>query len=192
MIKINLIPLEFLEKEERKKKILLAGSAGVALLVAVGLVSFQHWNKVVSKQKRLDTLQQEVRAIQTTVDQVQEIEKSIASIQSRLDVIQSLLKGRTLYPNFMEDLVRHMTAGVWLSSLNTQQTGADSLKLQMSVTALSQNHIAEWLRTLEQSDRFTEVNLSGAITSQETAQAGQPVTLYSFNLGAMYKNPRMQ
>lgn len=188
MIKINLIPPELLEKEERKKKILLAGSAGLALLAAIGLLSFQHWNKVVSRQERLEALQREVQAIQTTVDQVQEIEKSIASIQSRLDVIQSLLKGRTLYPNFMEDLARHMTAGIWLTSLSTQQSGADGLKLTMSVTALSQNHIAEWLRTLEQSDRFTEVSLSGAISAQETAQA----TLYSFNLSASYKNPRMQ
>src|SRR6185295_756205 len=148
MIKINLIPGEILADQEKKLRMLQAGAAASVLAFIIALVSAWRWNTEHSLEVRRETVRIELNKVNEKVKKVEEFEKTLAAVQSRLDVINNLLKGRLLNPYFMEDFARSLVSGVWVTSMVTSNQG-QGLKLTVQARALEKDQIANWLRTLE-------------------------------------------
>jgi Tfp pilus assembly protein PilN len=148
MIKINLIPPEFLAEQEKKLRILQAALAACVLALVVAGVSLWRWDTEHGMGVKREGLQAELNKVNEKVKQVDEFEKVLAAVQSHLDVINNLLKGRLLNPFFMEDFARALTGGIWVTSINTSASG-NGLKLAVSAKALDKDQIAAWIRSLE-------------------------------------------
>ena len=92
------------------------------------------------------------------------------------DTANNLLK-------FMEDLLKSLPGGVWLTTLNASNDGS-GLKVSMGAKAASSEDVARWLRTLEApGGRFSEP-VMGAISIDADGSR-------TFSMGAKY-TPEMK
>jgi Tfp pilus assembly protein PilN len=211
MIKINLIPPEVLADQEKKLRILQGSALAGVIAVVVACVSLARWTTEHNLTVHREEVRAELNKVNEKVKQVDEFEKVLAAVQSRLDVINNLLKGRLLNPYFMEDFGRSLVSGIWVTNIAAQNQG-QGLKLAVSAMALEKDQIANWLRTLDTygntvdsattappaplkpgqkapkppPNRFSEIEL-GAINQQN--QAGKQI--YSFTVTMTYQNPKL-
>lgn len=212
MIKINLIPPEVLAEQAKKLRILQATLAAGCFALLIAMVSLWRWDTQHNLVSERDQLKAELNKVNEKVKQVEAFEAILAQVQSHLDVINNLLKGRLVNPYFMEDFARALTGGVWVTSINSTQDG-NALKLQIDAKALDKNEIADWMRSLESygntvnsaetipapvparpgakeppkpPNRFSNIEL-GSI--QQTNEGGTLV--YTFSLSCSYQNPKL-
>ena len=162
MIKVNLVPQEFLDRELQKQRLAqVSVVAGFLAIIFLG-VSFSHYYKSVSLEKRLAEAEVEFKRLEAIVKQVEELEAKAKAVKSRLDVIQDLLVARSFYPGFMTDLLKNLGEGVWLKSLNAAGSGTDLL-VTMSCEATGMDAATAWLRQLLVSPTFKDP-VMGSIT----------------------------
>ncbi|HAH07979.1 MAG TPA: hypothetical protein DCM05_15885 [Elusimicrobia bacterium] len=171
MIKINLVPQEILDKEIARLRTLQASAGGVAAAILLASISGAHYWRAVSLEKTLKVDKLELDRLQKIVAQVEELEQKATQVRARLNVVVDLMKYRSLYPRFMEDLSQTLPPGVWLTSLTTSgdQKG---LIVNMGCSGVTSESAADALRAFEAGGKFKEPVLQGGIT----VSAGGPGT----------------
>jgi len=180
MIKINLVPAEVLLAEQAKRRTLQAAAAGVMVVIAIVMASLWHLNRVRKLEVALKINQTELAKLQKIVDQVKELEATAKAVQNRLNVITSLLTGRFLYTVFLDDWARALPNGVWVVSLATTQTSG-GVNVNVTGTARDESQIADWLRTLQTSAKFTGFELGPV-----QLNGNPPEAVYGFTLKGKY------
>jgi Tfp pilus assembly protein PilN len=166
MIRINLIPPEYVERLNRKAviaKAVLAGFAVVAVIVLASLWQITRAKTVASLLARRDA---ELTSLQKEVDQVKAIEARISEVQRYLDSIDKINKNRFVYTRFLQDLTGDLPATLWFTGVNTSFNG-ELLKADIAVNAHSAYDLAYWINSLETSGPYSEVTV-GAISVSET------------------------
>jgi type IV pilus assembly protein PilN len=185
MIRINLLPPEIHIAEVRKQMSALGGIAGG--LVVVLLLAF--WGSRALKANNLEgelkKANEELAKYQAIVDKVNQLEQTRNQLKARRDVIQTLLKGRLLFPKFFEDFMRLLPDEIWISNLSSSPDPKQAGAMTVSVSAQSTSNfaIADWLTNLQASPYVSEVNL-GTISADEAAEGRAPVL--SFTLRFRY------
>ena len=181
MIKINLVPSDILAKAQQRQKAIQLGLAGAAAALLVLLVSLGFVARLHRLQGQLTADKAKLKLLETVVAKVKEEESLAAQLRARLKVIDDLDRGRRAYPYFMSDFVRSVPAGVRVRSLGTTGGGGSQLKLNISAEARTNEDIRTWIRKMEESGRFTGIEL-GAVSTQESPSE----TLRSFTLTATH------
>jgi Tfp pilus assembly protein PilN len=183
MIKINLIPPEALEKEKKKKFIILGilgGSVFVALAIIFLLLRLAALRIVTARQIYLEA---ESKRYQVIVDEVNRLKSFSATLESKKNIIESLMKGRLLYPRFMEFFMTLLPPEIWITNMDTT-SNSGGLNLTISCISYSNFAIADFVASLEASKRFTSIEL-GAISTAETGDKG--IETYTFQLTCGYR-----
>lgn len=188
MIKVNLVPREFLDKEVQRQRLAQAGVVGAIALVLVLFVSAAHWYRATKTEGEFAELNKKYEKLAKIVAQLEELEKTANAVKIRLGVIQGLLKGRALYPWFMTDLQSTLPPGVWMTSLTTSAKEPNGLTVKIgNASANSSGGVSQWLRNFESSGKFKDLKLS-AIAVTDKGDSKQ----YSFSIGTMYENPKLK
>ena len=168
MIKINLLPKEVEKKVAlREKKFLLSI---IVLLVVGGFLGlyFLKVGQYTRLRKKVRRVEKELSLLKTIVKKVDEIEKSKEALAKKLDVIQSLMVNRLIYPQLLEDLARIVSSRVWLNSLTTRSE-SDFLTITIEASAIDNYAIADFITKLSEAKHFSKVELS-RITSRKSKQ----------------------
>jgi type IV pilus assembly protein PilN len=181
MIKVNLVPGEILAKARQRQLILQAGLVGVVLAVVIVLVSLVHWSGLYRLQNEISYKQSDLKRLGPIVAQVEDLEKESDAVSARLGVIKSLLQGRAYYPLFMSEFVRTVPAGVKVTSLSTSGPNGGALKLAIGALADTNDDVANWMRALEKSGRFANVEL-GPVNASGRQYSFTIVTAYTLKL----------
>lgn len=180
MIKINLVPQEVLDKELQKQRALQVGlAAGLLALGFVG-ISFSHHRKKVRLEEQLAGLEATLKTFEKEMRLVQALETQAKGLRARLNVVNSLLKSRELYPRFMTELLKTLPSGLWITVIDARGGGA-SLTLDVGAAATSPEAIAAWLRALEESKLF------GASALGPISITGRT---HRFNVSVKYTAPK--
>ena len=180
MLTINLIPPEYLKREQRKLILRVAGIAGsslgaIVLLSSALLVMRSH---ALTKQKK--NLEAEVSKLEEIAREVDALEAKKTSIESKSRIVERLLQGRFDYPKLMEALAECLPPNqVAIRSLEIQRQ-SETFKLRISAEATHVNSIIQWLVRLEERQSFSNVIL-GPITYS--------ATLLNFQIEMEYKLP---
>lgn len=174
MIRINLIPPEYIAKINRKVVIAKIVLSVVVVAGAVLMASLWHIGRSKAIEVRLAGLEEEMQVLQKDVDRVKEIEKQIAEVQKYLDSINSINRGRFVYTRFLQDLISDMPATLWLNNLNTTLAGS-VVTVTGTLNANSAYDLAYWINSLETSGPYKDVTI-GAITVSDT-ESGKRFTL---------------
>ena len=182
MIKVNLVPSDILAKAHQRQQLIQVAAVGIVVLVAIMGISVMHFVKLKKLEARLAKGAAELKRLEVIVAKVEELEKTVAAVKTRLGVITDLLKSRPLFPYFMSDFVRSVPMGVRVKSLTTAGGGSTGspLKLNMAAEARSNEDIAEWVRKLEQTGKFSSVEM-GPVTGTEGAEK-----VFNFTLTSVY------
>jgi len=183
MIKVNLVPREILDKEVQRQRAMQAGLVGVVILAIFAGISFQHYNKKVTLEKRYEEQKAKLKKLEAIVAQVNQFEARAAAVRSRLAVMNDLLKSRELYPKFMVDLIESFPDGVWIGPLSTAK-GEDGLNISMPAFATSTRDVTTWLRTLEDSEVFSKAVISAITIDPLTSKHSFSMTMAYVPAGA--------
>lgn len=167
MIKINLIPPEYIEKLNRRAMIAKVAVAGVVVAAALTLVSIWHFTEKKTSEIRMQRLQVELKSLQKDVARAKAIEAEIAEVNRYLSSIGSITKGRLAYPRFMLDIISGMPGTIWLGGINTS-LGGSVISFSIPVTSRSAYDLAYWINLLEtDKERYSDVTVN-TITITDT------------------------
>jgi Tfp pilus assembly protein PilN len=177
MIKVNLVPAEILAKAQQKQKALQFGLAGGAVALLIILVSLGFVWRLSRLEKKLAEQEAEFKRLSAVVAKVKEAEALAAVLRARLKVIDDLDRGRRAYPYFMSDFARSVPPGVRVLSMPVSGGNSSPLKLQITAEARTNEDIALWVRRLEESGKFSGMELGGVLTRESEQGAVRGFTL---------------
>jgi len=177
MIKINLIPPEYIERINRKTVIAKAVLAGVLVAAVITLASLWQFTREKTIGFTLQKRETELAVLQKDVDQVKAIEAQIAEVQRYLNAIASVNKGRLLYSHFLQDLTGDLPSTIWFSNVATTVRGG-TLSVNVALHSRSAHDLAYWINYLETSGLYSGVEVGGiAIAEDEEGKTlSAPVT----------------
>lgn len=181
MTNINLLPWREELKEKRKRdylSLLVAVFIVSCVLVYGGLSSIE---LVTSQQQtRNELLQNEINALNKQIAEIQKIRKQKKNIEQRTSIILDLQESRNMPTHILDELVRVVPAGVYLSSIDKKGS-----VLWIQGISESNNHVANMMRMVDISPWLNEAAIESIIASKNTTQQFQ-----KFNLNITVKPHR--
>jgi Tfp pilus assembly protein PilN len=183
MIKINLIPPEYVDKLNKRAIIAKAVVAGVTTASIVVILTLWHVARDKAIELRMTRLQATLKNLQGDVDRGKAIEAQIAEVQRYLDSINGIARGRMVYPRFMQELAADLPGTIWFGGINTTLSGS-TLSAAFAVNSRSTYDLAYWISALETNAICSGVTVGG-ITMTEVDSAKTLAT--TINLKYTYK-----
>jgi len=189
MIRINLIPPEYMAKQRAKVQAARLGAVGALAALLVLMVTLVHVKSTFNAEKTLKEKQRLLQTYQDKVSKVRDLEAAKAAVEGHLNAIDMLLNGRLYYTNFIKDLLKSLPSTVWFSALNTTvQPASGAIEFNVNAGARSAEDFASWYTRLESPDgNFTAPKLNGGLSINKDNQSAYT---YSFSLSCSYKQPK--
>lgn len=175
MIRINLLPAKKSARTETVQQQLLA-FAGV--LVVTIVACFVWWAlKSKEEENRAETVkakQQELAQLDKIIGEVNAFTTTKKELEEKLQVIQTLRKGKTGPVRALDDLAAEIPNRVWLTKM--EETGG---KITFEGNAIDHEDVSAFMKSLQKSKYFTNVVLGYSRTSKDNRQR---VTFYEFKI----------
>jgi Tfp pilus assembly protein PilN len=184
MIRINLIPKEYIDRQLKRKMLSYIISSSIWLIIAVIIFTGRLVLKARNIESELQIKEARLKVLKSTVDKVKELEANKAAVKAHVDTINNLLDSRFYYVNFMQDFAKTLSADVWFRSINTKSDETGKIKFNVIGISKTVEEIAKWYSILENNNRFEDPNL-GTVT---VSGSGADVS-YSFPLDSFYFMP---
>jgi type IV pilus assembly protein PilN len=149
----------------------------IFLLLVVGLGAFLYLQRRAFDRENelLATAKLEKQKLQYVTAKLEEQKKLKASLERKINLINDLRAQQDLAARIMDQLSRSLPDWVWLSDV-----GYDSKGLQIKGKALSNNLIADYMTSLENSPVFMNVSLISS-----TQKKSQRNEYLDFSLSAL-------
>ena len=161
MTRVNLLPWrENLRKERVRQFKMVALSSAVLMGVIVFYVHI-HINGVIEYQNTRNAfITAEIAKVDETIKEIRELETKKQDLLNRMNVIQELQTRRPLSVRLVDELVKVLPEGVYLSSMT--QT---DMKLVFNGYAQSNARVSRFMRNLDKSIRFADPKLDVIYTA---------------------------
>lgn len=144
MILINLLPHREAVRKRRRELFLL--QLLLALLVGlflVGVVALSYQARIDAQRDRNDLFRAEIALLDEQIKEVASLKTRVEALKARQQAVERLQADRNLPVHLLEEMVKQVPDGVYLSSL--KQEGSSIVIAGM---AQSQERISELLRNL--------------------------------------------
>jgi type IV pilus assembly protein PilN len=163
MIRINLLPFRLARKRENIRQQVSIFVLSM-MLVIVGLIWYTLGidRQIAEKQNEIERLDVEIAAFKKKADRVAEIKKRLKILEDKLRIIESLQSRRQEQLLLLEDLQTRIVPGkMWLESID-----ADESSVMLTGIAFDNPTIADFMKQLESSDLFGEVDLKQTVSKR--------------------------
>ena len=144
MILINLLPHREAARKRRRDlflfQLLLALLVGLLL---VGAVALSYQARIDSQRDRNDLFRAEIALLDAQIKEVASLKTQVEALKARQQAVERLQADRNLPVHLLEEMVKQVPDGVYLSSL--KQEGSSIVIAGM---AQSQERVSELLRNL--------------------------------------------
>ena len=147
MAYINLLPWREKKRKEKQQEFafITGGVAVLGVLVWV-LVHMQMQGLIEDQQARNRFLEKQIQIVNKEISKIKDLETVKENLLARMNVIQELQSNRPLSVHLMDELVRTLPDGVFLTSF-TQKGN----RLTMEGEALSNARVSAYMRNIESS-----------------------------------------
>jgi type IV pilus assembly protein PilN len=177
MIRINLLPFRAARKRENVKRHITvyftAVGIALALMVAFTFLLSTRLSGLKDDEARL---KQELVKYQKELQEIKDLEGKIKEINSKLDVIKDLEKGKTGPVLLLSDIANAVPKDkLWLTSLK-ESKGV----LSLSGTAMDYPTVSLFMKNLKDTEQVTADPVLKNTTSRELPQFG--LTVSDFDL----------
>lgn len=164
MVRINLLPQEFIEREVRRK-INIFIIFGVSVIISVFvLFLFVRIGIERTVSAKLAYYEVELKKCQKTVDEINKLKEMTNILEGRKKVIEDLMERRLIYPKFIEEFLKLLPDSVWISSLNTSLI-PQGFKVTINCFSFDNFGIADLISNFEKHPKFRNIELSGISTN---------------------------
>ena len=179
MARINLLPWrEELRKQRQREFVVTAVGAAILGGLAVLVVHLQFDSMISDQQARNQYLEQEIKKLDKRIASIKDLEKTKDKLLARMNVIQELQSSRPQSVHLMDELVRTLPEGVYLTSV--EQRGQ---QLTLKGEAQSNARVSAYMRNIDSSDWLGDPKLA---VIQTKAQQRRRVA--QFTLGALQES----
>lgn len=186
MILINLLPHRAIARQQAQRTFngALVLSAVIGALVAVAVYGW-YQNQISNQQARNAFLQGKVTELDSQIKEVAALGDEIAALRARQDAVESLQTDRNLPVHLMNESVRELPDGVYLSSV--KQEGSNVL---IQGVAQSNERVSELLRNLTHgSDWISHPELVEIVSSSVALGANEKRRVYNFTVRYQLRRP---
>lgn len=144
MILINLLPHREAARKRRRDtfQMSLVGSIVFGALIGAG-VYLWYQSKITAQQERNQFLQNEIKVLEGQIKEIASIESEIAALRARQKAVEDLQADRNLPVHLLNELVKQLPDGVYLTSLRQQDQA-----VTITGVAQSNERVSELLRNL--------------------------------------------
>ena len=152
MIRINLLPFRAARKRENVKRQILIYVAAVCLtLASMGIYFFKLSNELSGLKDEESRLNQELTSYQKELKEIKDLENKIKQINSKLDIIKDLEKGKTGPVHLLSDIADAVPKDkLWLTSLSERKG-----TLSLSGTAMDNETVSLFMKNLKNTEQVT-------------------------------------
>ena len=180
MAHINLLPWREEQRKEKKKAFIgvVVGTAvlmgGVVLLVHMffaGMIQYQ--------ESRNNFLRGEIRQVDASIKEIEELERQREQLISRMRVIESLQQNRPEIVFLFDEIAHIIPDGLYIERINQQGRA-----ITINGRAQSNARVSAFMRALEASPRFSNPLLDVITTDQRSAERVRQFTLRVTQLAA--------
>jgi type IV pilus assembly protein PilN len=173
MIRINLLPVRATRKKTTSiyQMVAMSGVLMVTLVTAF-TVHTVYANKVADREKKVADNAATIKNLQTIIGEVNQLDKQKQRLLNQLAVIDKLEKGKRGPVRVLDEMSTSIPKRVWINSFR-EQAGA----LSLTGSAVDNADISEFMRALQKTPYFTEINLK---FTQADVKDG--ATVYNFEI----------
>lgn len=179
MIKINLLPVRAAKRKEtaRQQAVIVAGTLVLVLLIALGAYSYL-LIKISSTKDEISKSEQELAELKAQIGKINELEKLKAEVTKKLDILNQLRREKTGPVNRLKTISQAAPERLWVTGYSESGT-----TVALSGVAFSEELIADFMRSIEQSPDFAAVEL---VVSEQVEISGMKLKKFDlrFNLDA--------
>jgi type IV pilus assembly protein PilN len=162
MAKINLLPWrEELRKQKQQEFAFMSAGAGIIAGLIVLLAHF-HVDGMINNQIQRNTfLENEIEILNQRIGRIKELEKLKSDLLARMNVIQELQRSRPESVHLMDEVVRTLPDGVYLSKFDQKGKG-----LSMAGVAQSNARVSDYMRNIDSSEWLADPRLDQIRTTE--------------------------
>ena len=180
---INLLPLEYREKEKFNIIRILTTAFIIALFAASGYLYFHLENEIFTRENEINSLESQLAIIEKGIEEVKNLERDREELASRVAMIENLIKNQSSLTRVLGDFSATVLPEVWLNNLSV------SANQTFNFTANTFNNylIAHYMNTLKDHNRFDAIELQ-FINKQSTQipEQDREIDTVNFQLSGIF------
>ena len=155
MTRINLLPWREALRKERKRQFASVAVGAAVLMAAIVFYAHVHINGLIENQNlRNKFLQDEIAKVDESIKEIRQLESAKKALLIRMNVIQDLQSRRPMVVHMLDELVRAVPEGLYLT--NMEQQGHEVVLEGM---AQSNARVSAFMRALDASAWFDNPRL---------------------------------
>jgi len=155
MIKINLLPVRATKKKETAKQQLFLFVFALAAFVGLAFLLYSYeMIKIRTTSNDIEKSTKEIQRLKTVIGEIDNIKKLQDEVKKKLDILERLRKEKTGPAIRLAKLSEATPEKVWLTKF--VESGGN---VSISGIAFNEDLIAAFMRNLQASDEFTNVEL---------------------------------
>ncbi len=144
VILINLLPHREIARKRRKEAFQITMFAALLAGVLIAVLIYSWFQQHIEEQKSRNAyLQSQISVLNQQIKEIEGLEGEITSLRERQKAVEDLQSNRNLPVHLLNELVRQLPEGVYITSL--KQAG---LSIEMKGVAQSNERVSEVLRNL--------------------------------------------
>lgn len=145
MARINLLPWREWERKRKQREFAgMAAAGAIFAAIAVVIGHLQMENMIDSQEERNSFLQAEIKKLDERIVKIKDLESTKARLLARMNVIQELQSNRPVSVHLMDELVRTLPEGVYLSKATQKGSG-----LTLEGIAQSNARVSAYMRNID-------------------------------------------
>jgi len=157
---MNLIPRELRPKKKKNWNLILGVTLAVLLLLGIGSFTLAFF---VKERMYFSGLTERVKALKGRVEEVEQMQKEIAAIESKIDSLEKIKADDTSKLQLLKELTQIIPEEMWLTQFSYQERkGKKEIDLSGYATAAS-----ELIPILEESKLFEDVKFKSSIVKDK-------------------------
>lgn len=167
MIRINLLPVRAAQKKEAiRGQLAVLVLSMLATALACGGVYATMLMQINSEKDIKAEKETELLRLKKTIGEVDHFKKLQSELQEKLSILDKLKQGKTGPVRLLDSLSSALPEKLWLTSFK-EMAG----KVTIGGLGMSEESVAEFMRNLEESPAFRNVELQ---VTEQTSQADGP------------------
>ena len=167
----------YIEKRKKRDRYILAGiTVAVSLFIIYFLVYLTH----VIYKNQLASLQNEKKQIEVRIGGLSEYEKTLGTISNYETLIKETHISAPIWEDVLTEISSAMPYGIWFDSIDLKYE-ENIGKCEIIGRALDKSEIVSWIKHLEESPQFKNVEIKYIVESEEE---GKKITTFTITMQA--------
>ena len=174
MIRINLLPVRATQKKEKLRgQIIILILCLIVVSLACGGAYLHITMKIDAERAEITSKNNQINSLRKQIGEVGRFKKLQEELRGKLEILDTLKKGRSGPARYLDELNRIIPEKLWLTEF-VESSG----DVKVKGVALSEKTVAEFMRSLTMSQYFENVNL---VQTAQKIQQGLKLQIFQLD-----------